>query len=142
MCVQVCMRAAEKRENLFTGEMLFQRVFFFFFSHLPLLGKPPSPPLEAADSPSPVLHRTQGASSYSTGTKEAQASVVQHQIHKISFPSVPRTRLVTAGCKRSPEAVEKAREGLICGTPGKKEPALPGAMRVSSPAVASRPVGG
>lgn len=28
VCVQVCMQAAEKRENLFTGEKLFQRVFF------------------------------------------------------------------------------------------------------------------
>jgi len=126
------MQAAEKSKSLFTGKKLFRRVFFFFFSHLPLLGKPPSPALGAAESPSPVLRRAHRTSSGSSGTKETQASAVQYEIHKISFPCVSRTRLVTAGCKRSPEAVEKAWESA----PGKKEAVLPGAMWVP------RPVGG
>lgn len=39
----------------------------------------------------------------------------------ISFPGVSGTGMVTAGCKWSPEAVEKRWEKLFFGAPGKKE---------------------
>lgn len=121
VCVQVCTQAAvkSKSENLFTGKKLFWRVFFFFFSHLPLLGKPPSLMLGATDSPSPVLCHTHRALSYSTGTKEIQTSAVQHEIHKTSFLSVSRTWLVTADCKWSPEAVEKGWERFYLVSQGR-----------------------
>ena len=135
------VRRARARTCL-QGKSSSEGFFFFFFSHLPLLGKRPSPALGAADSPSLLLGRTHRALSYSTGTKEIQASAVQHEIHKISFPSVSRTQLVTAGCKRSREAVEKAWERLLFGAPGKKEAVLPGATWVPSPAAAGRPAGG
>lgn len=53
MCLEVCTQVAGRGKNLCTGGELFGRVFFF--SHLPLLGKPPAPALGAADSPRPVL---------------------------------------------------------------------------------------
>lgn len=43
---------------------------------------------------------------------------------------------MTAGCKRSSEAVEKAWERVLFGAPGKKEAVLPGAMWVPSRAEA------
>lgn len=115
MRAQVCMQAAEKStsENLFIGRKLFRRVFFFFFSHLPLLGKLPSPVLGVADSPSLVLCLTHRALSCSTGTKEIQTSAVQH---KIFFPSVSRRQLPVSGLQR---LYERHGEALI-GCPGEE----------------------
>lgn len=136
---QVCMQAAEKSksENLFIGKKLFRRVFFFF-SHLPLLGKLPSPVLGVADSPSLVLCLTHHVLSYSTGTKEIQTSAVQHEIHKIFFPSVSRTQLPVSGLQR----LSKRHAEALVWCPGEGGSSATWSHVGPNTAAASRPVGG